>query len=163
SGCVWAERTLLTRESPMDVVDIIAEMVVPPNLLVYDAACKTVRAFEERCPGLLDNGGKLPRVAVEAGSTAVGRVVLPHLAHLGNHSGSATQTPLRASSVNTPDRVSSQDVYALKHFSLPQPSPQSQADEHNALYMAARIQGGEAGPETLRAATRALTVLHGSG
>lgn len=28
SGCVWAERTLLTRESPMDVVDIIAEMVV---------------------------------------------------------------------------------------------------------------------------------------
>jgi hypothetical protein len=28
SGCVWAERTLLTRESPMDVVDIIAELVV---------------------------------------------------------------------------------------------------------------------------------------
>ncbi|CAN0130509.1 unnamed protein product, partial [Pylaiella littoralis] len=23
---------------------------VPPNLLVYDAACKTVRAFEDRCP-----------------------------------------------------------------------------------------------------------------
>lgn len=28
SGCVWAKRTLLTRESPMDVVEIVAELVV---------------------------------------------------------------------------------------------------------------------------------------
>ncbi|CAN0443933.1 unnamed protein product, partial [Pylaiella littoralis] len=33
---------------------LLSPVRVPPNLLVYDAACKTVRAFEERCPGLLD-------------------------------------------------------------------------------------------------------------
>ena len=136
---------------------------VPPNLLIYDAACQTVRAFEQRCPGLLANGGKLPRLPVEAGSTAVGRVVLPHLAHLGNHSGSASMMTPRASSVNTPNRVSDQDVYALKHFSLPQPTPQSQVDEHNALYTAAKIEGGGVGPATQLAATRALSALRRDG
>ncbi|CAM9101896.1 unnamed protein product [Hapterophycus canaliculatus] len=53
----------LTVESPADAVDIMAHLLAQPCLLITDVPCMMAPIAEKRQPGLLENGGALPRNA----------------------------------------------------------------------------------------------------
>ncbi|CAB1119147.1 unnamed protein product [Ectocarpus sp. CCAP 1310/34] len=68
----------VTPESAADVVDILAHILVQPCLVITDIPCKIVPIAERLFPGLLQDGGVLPR-------DAEGQVCLKELQHIGAH------------------------------------------------------------------------------
>lgn len=141
---------------------------VHPSLTIYDAACKLRISLEEKLPGVLDNGGRLPRVTNSAQATnddglvsemedgnGRARVCLPQLAHFGTSASSATGVVTRPTVPIEPVHNSDADAYALKEASYPQPVAQSEVDLDDLLYHSAQ-RLGRVGKLRRSAAARSL-------
>jgi len=160
---------------------------VSPDLIVSDTLCQLWRHIQGLQEWLLDNEGILPRLATSApeitqgcegnggaasgssgeGSADVerlGRVYLPGLKHLGNHSLSVLDDGADGNSmpVETRSEGGNLDAYALKEASLPTICPQSQVHVHDLLFEA-RKKCGEVADLSFLAATGSLSKLYGEG
>lgn len=126
-----------------------------PDLLSYEGACQLVRPLEAACPGLLRNGGELPR-------DAEGVVALPRLRHLGSNRDGSMLAVARCCPLKEPRRNHTANVYALMGSSTPQPGLQSNVDVDESLFCGGVLVGRAGRPSEL-AAKRALAALRKKG
>lgn len=128
---------------------------VKPDLLSYEGACQLVRPLEAACPGLLRNGGELPR-------DAEGVVSLPRLRHLGSNRDGSMLAVARCCPLKEPRRDHTANVYALLGSSTPSPGVQSRVDVDESLFCGGVLVGRAGRPSEL-AARRALAALRRKG
>ncbi|CAN0285649.1 unnamed protein product, partial [Ascophyllum nodosum] len=143
-GVMYAHVFQILAESPADAVDVLWHLHVSPCLLITDIPCMIQPIADRVRPGLLQDGGHLPR-----GPDGV--VSMPALQHVGRASRDAVNKySLRVPRGGYPSPSLRQDmcqdnIYAAYAGAEPSPQVQPHVDFRELLLRTAVAAAGEGG------------------